>query len=44
MDKVYISWNPVNWATVLLMAFLGWAVFSLGIQFYRAWFGPGVLR
>jgi hypothetical protein len=32
MDRVFLSWNFANWATVLLMAAAGYAALTLASQ------------
>jgi hypothetical protein len=39
VERTYISFNPVNWATVIVMVVLGWALASVIFQFYKTWFG-----
>lgn len=35
MEKTIITWNIRNWITVVLMAFVGFAILSVGAKTYR---------
>lgn len=37
MERTFISWNITNWITVLIMVYLGWALFALVSQAWRNW-------
>jgi hypothetical protein len=39
MDRVLLSWNLENWITVVLMAALGYVLFSLVSQAYKNFTG-----
>jgi len=39
MERTFISWNITNWMTVIAMAGLGYGLFALASQAYKAWFG-----
>jgi hypothetical protein len=39
MDRVYIAWSVENWITVLLMATLGYLLFSAVWQVFQKYSG-----
>jgi hypothetical protein len=41
MNETIITWNVPNWITITLMAFLGFAVFGIGINAAKRLKGSG---
>lgn len=41
MDRVFLSWTPENWLTVVIMGGLGFAVASLIAQLVRQFIVSG---
>lgn len=35
-EGTYLSWNVVNWVTVILMAAIGFGLLGLGMKFYQS--------
>ena len=45
MERTFLSWNITNWITVLIMVYLGWALFAGLSQLWKNWgrSGAGLL-
>lgn len=37
MERTFLSWNITNWITVLIMVYLGWALFAGLSQLWKNW-------